>query len=142
MGKRSAAAVVLAAVFLLSACGKVTDEYPTRADAAAAGLFEQAWLPDLMPPSASLIRITRSLDQGEAEGWFHFPSQDWSLVEAKLQPYRQPLKPDPAVTTWVAKKSTRGYTPFEVTGADARWLFVCSESGGKCYFKRWPAQSD
>ncbi|MEG0820228.1 MAG: hypothetical protein RR412_00775 [Burkholderiaceae bacterium] len=134
---------LLAVVLLAAGCGKVTDDYPSYVDAAAAGLFEQAWLPHaVVPPSARLIRIVRQLDDGEAQGWFHFPSVAFPAVVGRLSPYVPPAKLDPAIATYIAKNQTRGYEAFEALGADAHWLFLCSAAGGKCYFKRWTSRSD
>lgn len=127
---------------VLTACGKASDEYATYADAAMAGVFEQAWLPPVVPTSATLIRVVRHLDGGEAQGWFHFPSQDFAALEGQLRPYSRPLEPDPAITTYIAKKQTRGYAPYEVNAGEVHWLFVCSGAGGKCYFKRWSSRRD
>lgn len=129
--------LIAAALGLVAACGKTVDEYATLADARAAGVFEAGILPPILPASSALLRVVDKNQPGEAEGWFHFPSQDWAPLAAQLAPFTSAASTDPAVATWIAKNQTRGYIAYQYEAGAARWLLVCSESGGKCYFKRW-----
>jgi hypothetical protein len=125
----------------LVACAPAPQDYATLAAARAAGVFSQGLLPDILPAEASLIRVQVDPDDGQAEGWFHFPSGAYAALEPRLAPYAAGPAADPAVTTYIAKKRTRGYEAFEFAQPGARWLLLCSGPGGKCYFKRWPASA-
>ena len=125
----------------LAACGPAPQDYPTLEAARTAGVFTQGLLPEVLPADATLIRVQADPDDGQAEGWFHFPSGAFAALEARLAPYRPGARIDPAIATYIAKKRTRGYEAYELRTPQARWLLLCSGPGGKCYFKRWPAAS-
>jgi hypothetical protein len=123
----------------LAACGPAPQDYPTLEAARSAGVFSQGLLPEILPAEASLIRVQADPDDGQAEGWFHFPSGVFPALEARLVSFQPGATIDPAVATYIAKKRTRGYDAYELRTPQARWLLLCSGPGGKCYFKRWPA---
>jgi hypothetical protein len=136
----SARALAASGVCLvLAACGPAPQDYPTLEAARSAGVLSQGLLPEILPAEATLIRVQADPDDGQAEGWFHFPSDAFPALEARLAPYQPAAGIDPAIATYIAKKRTRGYAAYELRAAQARWLLLCSGPGGKCYYKRWPA---
>jgi hypothetical protein len=125
----------------LAACAPAPQDYPTLEAARGAGVFSQGLLPEILPAGATLIRVQVDPDDGQAEGWFHFPSDAFPALEGRLSPYQPAAGVDPAIATYIAKKRTRGYAAYELNSVQARWLLLCSGSGGKCYYKRWPAKA-
>ncbi len=125
----------------LAACAPAPQDYPTLEAARGAGVFSQGLLPEILPAEATLIRVQVDPDDGQAEGWFHFPSDAFPALEGRLSPYQPAAGVDPAIATYIAKKRTRGYAAYELNSVQARWLLLCSGSGGKCYYKRWPAKA-
>lgn len=123
----------------LASCGPAPQDYPTLEAARGAGVFSQGLLPEVLPAEATLIRVQADPGDGQAEGWFHFPSSAFPALEARLVPHQAAASIDPAIATYIAKKRTRGYTAYELRTPQAYWLLLCSGPGGKCYFKRWPA---
>jgi hypothetical protein len=136
LGKPAAAALaaVLPILVLLAAgCGARGADYPTLAEARAAGVFGERLLPDVLPPSAALIRVER--DGDTPSGFFHFSSADYAPLAARLAPLPQ-LPTDPALRTWVQRKDLAGYDAFTVPHEGTQWLLLCAQNKGRCYVRR------
>jgi hypothetical protein len=127
-----AGCIVLAAAFAAGCTSRSTD-YPTLADARAAGVFEQRLLPDVLPPSAALIRVER--DDDAPSGFFHFSSSDYAPLAARLQPLPQ-MPADPALKVWIQRKDLAGYDVFSAADGGANWLLLCAQNKGRCYVRR------
>ncbi len=133
---RSRAATAFAAVTLLlslAGCSQRSTDYATLAEARSAGVFEQRLLPDVLPPSAALIRIERGDDA--PSGYFHFSSAEYAPLTARLTPLSQ-LPADPALKTWVQRKDLAGYDAFTAQAGGAGWLLLCAQNKGRCYARR------
>lgn len=131
--RRGARAALCGAVALLAACGSPHTDYPTLAEARAAGVIDQGRLPTVVPPSAALIRVER--DGERAAGYYHFSSADYAPMVARLTPLAQ-LPADPLLQDWVKRKDLAGYNPYTVAEGSTTWLLMCAQNKGRCYFRR------
>jgi hypothetical protein len=122
-----------ALLVLLAGCSQRSTDYATLADARGAGVFEQRLLPDVLPPSAALIRVER--DDDTPSGYFHFSSADYAPLAARLTPLAQ-LPADPALKAWVQRKDLAGYDAFTAQAGGAGWLLLCAQNKGRCYVRR------
>lgn len=125
-------ALVAALGLSLAACGPRPTDYPTLAEARAAGAVGQGLLPDDLPPSTALIRIER--DEDRAAGYFHFSSSDYAGMAARFAPLAQ-LPADPALQTWVKRKDLAGYEAYTLAQGGRSWLLLCAQNKGRCYYR-------
>jgi hypothetical protein len=124
----------LGAACWLAACGPKPVEYATLADARAAGAIDAGALPDVLPPSAALIRAEKDPQDGRAEGFFHFSSTDYAPLVARLSPLAAPPA-DPQVVAWIQRKQLADYTAYEFKSGARAWLLLCAQNKGRCYFR-------
>ena len=125
-------ALLVAATVGLIACGARPTDHATLADAQAAGAVTQGLLPGGLPPSTALIRIEAGEDH--ASGYFHFSSTDYAALVGGFAPLAQ-LPADPALQSWVKRKDLAGYSAYTLQQADRRWLLLCAQNKGRCYFR-------
>jgi hypothetical protein len=104
--------IVAALVMWLGGCDNVTNTYSTPADARNDGLFDDGWLPDILPFSAYDIRVTFDPDKDRVEGEFSFNPVDFPRFAAQFESF---------------------YQPFEYSADGRTWVFFC-DSLGHCYF--------
>jgi len=117
---------------VLAGCARPI-EYPTLADARAAGAVEQGFVPDGLPANAGLITIES--DSGRPAGDFHFSSAEYAAMVARFAPLAV-LPEDPLLQSWVKRKDLAGYQAYTAAQGKWHWLLLCSERKGRCYFRR------
>lgn len=131
MPGRSAA--ILAAALLL-ACAPSVREFATIDEARAAGVFEEGWLPDVLPPSTVLIQLRADAQEGAVDGQFQFSSQDYPRLAAQLRLLEGDTG-DPTTDAFLRQNALRGYAAFALRRDDRVWVFSCAENKGRCYFR-------
>jgi hypothetical protein len=116
--------------------------YPTRAAADSAGAFTRGWLPPSLPPNASNIHETHSLDTNERWASFTAPAGD---LRAMVQTARRlsfaevltirPRLPNPLRPHWPPELQPQPL----VTPRDAENLGLYrDEAASYCYAVEWP----
>jgi len=106
--------------------------YPTLQAARADHLFEKGWLPDVLPPSSTDIRVANNLDLNNAAGEFHFDPRDYPVLLDKTTPYH-PGTSGGAGDDWFAKTDEPDVRVVESDGS--RWLFLCLPDKGVCTYE-------
>jgi hypothetical protein len=127
------AAAALGAAFVLTACGEKAADFATWADAVSAGVIAQGRLPAALPASAALIRVERDADR--ASGYFHFSTSDYVPMTGRFSRLDR-LPDDPAMQNWIKRKDLAGYAAYTVSDEAGRWLLMCAQNKGRCYFRR------
>lgn len=75
--------VIVVAAIHVAGCERVSSEYSTRADAAAA--IEAGWLPEFIPASARHIREIHDLDSNDVCVRFELPADDRAALVASMR---------------------------------------------------------
>ena len=111
----------------------VQRQYPTLQAARADHLFEKGWLPDVLPPSTTDIRVANNLDLNNSAGEFHFDPREYPALLDKTAPYH-PGTTGGAGDDWFAK--TDGEPDMRIVQSDgSRWLFLCIPEKGVCSYE-------
>ena len=108
-------------------------QYPTLQAARADHLFDKGWLPDVLPPSSTDIRVANNLDLNNSAGEFHFDPREYPALLDKTAPYH-PGTTGGAGDDWFAK--TDGEPDMRIVQSDgSRWLFLCIPEKGVCSYE-------
>ena len=108
-------------------------QYPTLQAAREDHLFDKGWLPDVLPPSTTDIRVANYLDLNNSAGEFHFDPRDYPALLDKTAPYHRGTTGG-ADGDWFAK--TDGEPDMRVVESDgSRWLFLCVPDKGVCSYE-------
>ena len=108
-------------------------QYPTLQAAREDHLFDKGWLPDVLPPSTTDIRVANNLDLNNSAGEFHFDPRDYPALLDKTAPYHRGTTGG-ADGDWFAK--TDGEPDMRVVESDgSRWLFLCVPEKGVCSYE-------
>lgn len=119
---RFAVAAVISAEGCSELDNTVTDYYATVGDAERDLLFERGWLPDIIPETATKIRITTDVGANTAIGSFYLaPTDVGSFVVEALGAESEQTSNQATVTV------------FYKEGPDS-WEFSCSTQTGLCNF--------
>jgi hypothetical protein len=106
----------------LSACDSVEREYEDVFEARRDRFFERGWLPDILPASASQIKVKYDLDTNASQGEFRFEAGDFA-------DFARGLVRDPeAENVWAYTKNRR------------RWEFTCSQKTQHCRYQLLKAE--
>jgi hypothetical protein len=107
--------------------------YPTLQAARADHVFDRGWLPDVLPPSSTDIRVTNNLDLNNSVGEFHFDPREYAALLDKTAPYH-PGSTGGADEDWFAKAA--GEPDMRVVESEgSRWLFLCLPEKGVCSYE-------
>lgn len=116
----------------------------TLAEARELHLFEQGWLPDILPPSTSHLQLVKSPSINFAQGEFHFSPGDWLEFCAKLEPeYALEKTMDAPFVNWaksLRKMQGDGHTLCHYCAQGRHWMFFCKADQGYCEFVMWMCQ--
>jgi hypothetical protein len=131
----SMSACVLAFLWLTS--DVVTSHYATTHTARAQGLFDRGWLPDILPPSATNIRVSNNLDLNDSHGEFDFPLREYAAFVARTSPYRPSGAPFVAYEETVERMRKKGFEARMVNDDGSTWVFICKATNGHCEYDMW-----
>jgi hypothetical protein len=134
MGRFLALAVIATA---LMGCDVVTSKYGSIAEARADQLFDRGWLPEILPPSATDIRVSNNLDLNISEGEFRFPPNEAANFKQAMKPGAPESAP---FEKWERERAHRRRDGFsEVTYQRDRhtWVFFCKFEAGRCEYVMW-----
>lgn len=131
-----ACVVVFGFVFLLS-IDVVTSRYTTLAAARADNLFSRGWLPDILPPSATNIRTSNNLDINTSDGEFSFVPSEYSLLTARVQPYKTMRTPFANFGKDATRMQCKGFLLSTYAEEDSIWVFFCKPAKGYCEYSMW-----
>ncbi|GGZ41540.1 hypothetical protein C8J23_13639 [Shewanella chilikensis] len=97
---------------LLWGCSDViSEQYPTEAEARAEGVFERGWLPPILPPSATEIKVNNDLDNNSSSGSFRLPA-------AAISEFTSQLKAEEGLAnSWYYREG------------DSLWIFRLTQNG-------------
>jgi hypothetical protein len=122
---------VLVTLALIVLVFSISDEsfeshYKHKAEASAEGLFEQGWLPELIPDSATNISVGGDLDSNHSSGEFSFDPNDAIEFISKLR------TPD-QLTRWeedLARKEK--CLVYRHSNDNFIWTFYINPEAGRC----------
>jgi hypothetical protein len=100
-------------------------------------LFEDGWLPDILPASTRQIQFMNNLKLNYAQGEFYFSPGDWHEFSAKL---RHEKMMDAPFINWaksLRKMQGEGHTLWHYPASDRHWVFFCRADEGYCEYVMW-----
>jgi hypothetical protein len=107
-------------------------------------LFEQGWLPDILPPSTHNLELVKSPQINFAQGEFYFSPGDWPDFSAKLEPEKTLEKTmDAPFVNWaksLRKMQREGHTLWHFSAHGRHWMFFCKAEEGYCEYVMWMSQ--
>ena len=122
-------------------CDVVTSQYSNVGDARRDGLFVRGWLPDVLPSSATDIRVSNNLHLNTSEGHFRFVPTDFEAFERKLRPYTPMKAPYEGWESIVTRHERNGRRAMTYMEQDTVWVFFCQASQGHCEYRAWLARN-
>ena len=132
------ATFALVVSFLLGACSDVVSRsYATKAEAAADSLFNKGWFPDLVPDSATNIRVENDLDLNISSGSFRFAARDWAAIERGANMQLASPTPFEGWSKTQSEFKSRGYRQLQHSEDHTTWVFFCRPSSGTCEHFMW-----
>lgn len=124
---------------LLVGCSDVvTSHYKTYSEASKDQLFGRGWLPDFIPSSSTNITTSNNLDLNRSEGEFSFPPAATNSFVSRLVPYSGRASPSSDFDKVVNKRKAQGYTLYEFTERENRWVFFLNREKGHAYYNMKP----
>lgn len=118
---------------------------PTLEEARELHLFEQGWLPDILPPSTHHLQLVKSIKINFAQGEFFFSPCEGQSFRAKLEP-EQVLEKTMAApfVNWaksLCKMQGDVHTLWHYSSHGRHWIFFCKADEGYCEYVMWPCGS-
>lgn len=111
------------------------------ADARELRLFDEGWLPDILPPSAHHLQLVKSPQIVFAQGEFFFSPGDWQAFSARLEPEKLLEKTmDAPFVNWaksLRKMQGDGHTLWHFSARARHWMFFCRAEAGYCEYVMW-----
>lgn len=133
-GRVGARLACVLGITLLAACAPGEREFGTLAELSTTAPELARWLPAGLPPDVTLIRVRVAPGAStQAEGQFHFSSASYARLVTSWPAAALPLG-EPTLDAFATKKSLRGYEARTAQDGTRRWLLMCSEAKGRCYF--------
>lgn len=126
--------LVLVLAFFGCQSGTVKNTYVTLQDARNDNVFVRGWLPDILPPSAKNIDITKDLDLEMSSGSFGY-----ELADEKK--FMERLGGAPTIRIGLQLDQYRPgnnkdlYNRYEYQHGSSSWIFLCLRTGGFCKFE-------
>lgn len=104
-------------------------------------LFEQGWLPDILPPTTHHLQLVKSPNIVFAQGEFHFQPDGWQSFNEKLEPEKVLDRTMGApFVNWaksLRKMQGEGHTLWHYHTHDRHWMFFCKADKGYCEYVMW-----
>ncbi len=114
---------------LLGGCSDIkTEHYANYDEAIAGGAAQRGWLPPFVPPAATDIRLTHSLDSNQQWLRFRMPSAAMEMMRRDLSP----LSRDEALSRAEADPRKRKEWRRDVWNGNEPLAFYSWCSGGEC----------
>jgi hypothetical protein len=101
------------------------------------GLFERAWLPDILPPSTHHITLIHNHPLNCAQGEFSFSPADWQDFSSQLRPEQRMDAPFVNWAKSLRKMQGQGHTLWHYPAFDRHWVFFCKADAGYCEYVMW-----
>ena len=120
----------------LAACSdEVTQRYATVAAAREDHLFGRGWLPDILPASATNIRVKSNLDINTAEGEFTLGAPEQRTFVKQLSANLTIAGDDRGYGAWARMMKLKGYTLGTYSINKSIWIFACHDGQQECQFR-------
>jgi len=104
-------------------------------------LFDQGWLPNILPPSTHHLHLVKSPKINFAQGEFFFSHDDWQDFSARLEPEKTIEKTmEESIVCWaksLRKMQGDGHTLWHYCADCRHWMFFCKADEGHCEFVMW-----
>lgn len=125
-----------AAAFRLAPGDVVESRYATLQAAREDQLFARGWLPDILPASATGIRMSNNLDLGTSVGEFTMSATEGPAFTARLSSGALPA-PFERWAAEVEQNRAAGHSVWHYRERDAAWVFFCSPDRTRCEYTMW-----
>ena len=100
-------------------------------------LFEEGWLPDILPPSTNRILIRKNVQLLYAHGEFYFAPVDWQEFSIKLSHEEMVDAPFVNWARSLRKIRLEGYSLCFYRKDFHLWAFFCKNESGYCEYVMW-----
>jgi hypothetical protein len=100
-------------------------------------LFEEGWLPDILPHSTHQIRCSNNQQLNYAHGEFYFSPKEWQQFSASLNPEKNMEAPFVNWAKSLRKMQGEGHTLWNYSEGDRNWVFFCKKDMGYCEYVMW-----
>lgn len=118
----------------------VENTYATLQSAREDQLFVRGWLPEVLPPSTSRIRVKSNLDLNTSGGSFEVSLGVWPLLRSKLKAGSL-AAPFVDWEETVENYRRSGFLPWHYAEKDGDWstiwVFFCNQEAGHCKHVMW-----
>lgn len=132
------ALTALLALFLsIVPVNEVEIRYPTLLAARADKQLDQGWLPAILPPSTTDIRIINNLDLNTSSGDFDFHPAEYRLIVARTGPYRPIAAPYNHAAKTVENMREDDNEVRMLEDEESLWVFFCRGAAGHCNYMMW-----
>lgn len=111
-----------------------TDHYADLAAARADRLFERGWLPDILPPSTTDLKITTTPDNSTARGRFRLDWNEYAAFRQRLAPHHGQMPLSGRDARSLRKRVAEGAEATSFSDAHAQCVFACSAKQQLCWF--------
>jgi len=104
-------------------------------------LFEQGWLPDILPASTHHLQLVKSPQINFAQGEFFFSPSEWQDFSVKLEPEKVlEMTMEAPFVNWaksLRKMQGEGHTLWHYSTSNRHWMFFCKADEGYCEYVMW-----
>lgn len=128
---------LLALVLYMIPGNEVEIRYPTLLAARADKQLDQGWLPAILPPSTTDIRIINNLDLNTSSGDFDFHPAEYRLIVARTGPYRPIAAPYDTAAKTVENMRADDAEMRMLEDEESLWVFFCKGAAGHCNYMMW-----
>jgi hypothetical protein len=105
-------------------------------------LFEEGWLPDILPASTHRIQIRKNLLLDYAQGEFYFAPADWHEFSAKLRHEETMNAPFVNWPKSLRQMQGEGHSLWYYREREHHWVFFCKADKGYCEYVMWNGQDN
>ncbi|NHZ41959.1 hypothetical protein [Massilia aquatica] len=128
----------LLALFLYIMPGsEVGIRYPTLLAARADKPLDRGWLPAILPPSTTGIRIINNPDLNTSSGDVDVHPAEYRLIMARSGPYRPIAAPYDSAAKTVENMREDDDEVRILEDEESLWVFFCKGAAGHCNYMMW-----